>query len=347
MPELPEVETVRRGLTSLVVGKVVTYVHVHLPRIIRHPSVAEFQQRLVGRTFEGVDRRGKYLLFDVRPYELISHLRMEGQYRVVPKEESVAPHTHVVFGLSDGTELRYRDVRQFGTMDLLAEDEPRPTGLVTLGPEPFDPALTPHILHLRLHKRVAPIKSVLLDQSVLAGLGNIYVDEALFLSGIHPSPKPVESASAAANCYLLQFGRFSPRRLMQVGPPFARMWTAMGAMVGFRCSYTSMPARESHVSFADNLLRKFAWGAEARITVQTASRETGAAKACGLLKIRTYRLFDCARENCVGNIFGWGLGERDRRVDRRYRHGKKYSFGHVTGARCVCCRCRCMGQARG
>ncbi|WP_206922367.1 DNA-formamidopyrimidine glycosylase [Alicyclobacillus suci] len=189
MPELPEVETVRRGLTSLVVGKVVTSVQVHLPRIIRHPSVAEFQQRLVGRTFAGVHRRGKYLLFDVPPYELISHLRMEGQYRVVPKEEAVAPHTHVVFGLSDGTELRYRDVRQFGTMDLLAENEPRPTGLVTLGPEPFDAALTPHILYLRLHKRVAPIKSVLLDQSVLAGLGNIYVDEALFLSGIHPLTK--------------------------------------------------------------------------------------------------------------------------------------------------------------
>ncbi|MFB5189586.1 bifunctional DNA-formamidopyrimidine glycosylase/DNA-(apurinic or apyrimidinic site) lyase [Alicyclobacillus fastidiosus] len=186
MPELPEVETVRRGLSALVVGKTIVYVHVHLPRIVRHPTPEEFEKRLVGRKVESIGRRGKYLLFDVPPYTLVSHLRMEGQYRVVPKDEPLALHTHVIFGLSDGTELRYRDVRQFGTMDLLTADETPPSGLVTLGPEPFDPALTPHVLYRSLHKRSAPVKSVLLDQSVLAGLGNIYVDEALFHAGVHP-----------------------------------------------------------------------------------------------------------------------------------------------------------------
>lgn len=189
MPELPEVETVRRGLQSLVVGQTIRYVHVRLPRIIRYPSVEEFSKRLVGRTIESVDRRGKYLIFQISPYTMISHLRMEGQYRVVPKDELEAVHTHVVFGLSDGSELRYRDVRQFGTMDVLLADEPRPSGLVTLGPEPFDPALTATQLHARIHGRHAPIKSVLLDQTCIAGLGNIYVDEALFLSGIHPLTK--------------------------------------------------------------------------------------------------------------------------------------------------------------
>lgn len=189
MPELPEVETVRRGLTSLVVGQTIHDVRVYLPRIIRHPTVPEFEERLVGRTIESIDRRGKYLLFHMAPYTLVSHLRMEGQYRVTDRDEPMAPHTHVVFGLSDGTELRYRDVRQFGTMDLLTEEEGWPSGLLTLGPEPFDPTLTPKLLYHRLHHRSAPVKSVLLDQTCIAGLGNIYVDEALFLAGIHPLTK--------------------------------------------------------------------------------------------------------------------------------------------------------------
>lgn len=186
MPELPEVETVRRGLSELIVGQTIEYVRIRLFRIVRYPEPSQFEQRLVGRVIQAVHRRGKYLLFDVTPYTLVSHLRMEGQYRVSPRDEPETPHTHVVFGLSNGTELRYRDVRQFGTMDVLAVDEPRPSGLMSLGPEPFDETLTPRSLYARLHKRHAPIKSVLLDQKVMAGLGNIYVDESLFLAGIHP-----------------------------------------------------------------------------------------------------------------------------------------------------------------
>jgi formamidopyrimidine-DNA glycosylase len=171
---------------ALVVGQTITRVDVRLPRIVRFPSVDAFVSRLQGRQFKDIRRRGKYLLFDVEPYTLISHLRMEGQYRVVPEDEPKALHTHVVFGLANGMELRYRDVRQFGTMDVVAEGEPLPSGLVSLGPEPFDPNLTFQDLYSRIHRRMAPIKSVLLNQTVIAGLGNIYVDEALFLAGIHP-----------------------------------------------------------------------------------------------------------------------------------------------------------------
>lgn len=189
MPELPEVETVRRGLSELVIGQMVEDVQIRLPRIIRYPSLDEFRERVRGRRISRIDRRGKYLLFHLDPYTMVSHLRMEGQYRVVPKDEPEATHTHVIFQLSDGTEIRYRDVRQFGTMDLLLPDEPRPSGLLTLGPEPFDPALTSTQFYDRLHRRHAPVKSVLLDQTCIAGLGNIYVDEALFLAGIHPLTK--------------------------------------------------------------------------------------------------------------------------------------------------------------
>ncbi|QQE78011.1 DNA-formamidopyrimidine glycosylase [Alicyclobacillus sp. SO9] len=188
MPELPEVENVKRSLESLVVGKTIKSVYVGLPRIIRTPDdVLRFQAELAGCTIKAVARRGKYLIFEVPPFQLVSHLRMEGQYRFVEGNEEIAPHTHVIFHFTDGSELRYRDVRQFGTMDLVSEGGPLPKGLSLLGPEPFDEALTPAVFYQILHTRKAPVKAVLLNQECLAGLGNIYVDEALFAAEIHPA----------------------------------------------------------------------------------------------------------------------------------------------------------------
>lgn len=187
MPELPEVENVKRGLEGLVVGKTIVEVDVRLPRIIRTPDdTRRFEAELQGCIITGISRRGKYLLFDIPPFTLVSHLRMEGQYRLAGVGEEELPHTHVVFRFHDGTELRYRDVRQFGTMDLIDASRALPAGLVSLGPEPFDESLDSQVLHRSLKARRSPIKAVLLDQSCLAGLGNIYVDEALFLSHIHP-----------------------------------------------------------------------------------------------------------------------------------------------------------------
>lgn len=191
MPELPEVENVRRSLEGTAVGRTIDHVEVRLARIVRTPDdPVRFTAELAGCTIEGVRRRGKYLLFDVPPYVLVSHLRMEGQYRFIEGTEPEPPHTHVVFYFTDGTELRYRDVRQFGTMDLIPSVAPWPDawpdGLTSLGPEPFDESFTPAVLYRTIHRRRAPIKAVLLDQTTVAGLGNIYVDEALFGAGIHP-----------------------------------------------------------------------------------------------------------------------------------------------------------------
>ena len=187
MPELPEVENVRRSLEQLVVGRTIDHVEVRLPRIIRSPDdIQRFAAELQGGTIAAVDRRGKYLLFTIPPYVLVSHLRMEGQYRLCDAGDPEEPHTHVVFAFTDGAQLRYRDVRQFGTMDLVPASAPLPSGLKDLGPEPFDPALDVYAFYRLLHRRRAPVKAVLLDQTTLAGLGNIYVDEALFGAGIHP-----------------------------------------------------------------------------------------------------------------------------------------------------------------
>ena len=186
MPELPEVETVRRHLAERIEGDVIRDVEVRLPRIVRRPALNLFAERLKEQGIRRVGRRGKYLLFQLDQVLLVSHLRMEGRYAVANPSEPELPHTHVVFRLASGRELRYADVRQFGTMDAVLKGEPLPKGLAELGPEPFDPALDGAALHERWRGRRAPIKSMLLDQRQIAGLGNIYVDEALFAAGIHP-----------------------------------------------------------------------------------------------------------------------------------------------------------------
>ncbi|WP_083516747.1 DNA-formamidopyrimidine glycosylase [Alicyclobacillus shizuokensis] len=217
MPELPEVETVRRSLEALVVGKTIGNVEVRLPRLIRTPDdVERFRAQLAGCCIEAVERRGKYLIFRVPPYRLISHLRMEGQYRLHQAGEPERPHTHIIFHFTDGTELRYRDVRQFGTMDLIAEGDALPKGVASLGPEPFADDLDGATLYRRIHRRRAPIKAVLLDQTCLAGLGNIYVDEALFLARIHPERLAAKVTRRQAN-ELLTAIRAVLRRAIDAG----------------------------------------------------------------------------------------------------------------------------------
>lgn len=119
MPELPEVETVRRTLQELVVGKTISHVSVFWPKMVKHPEeLAQFQDALAGQTFQDIGRRGKFLILYTNEYALVSHLRMEGRYGLYAKEEPVEKHTHVIFHFTDDTELRYKDVRKFGTMHL-------------------------------------------------------------------------------------------------------------------------------------------------------------------------------------------------------------------------------------
>lgn len=188
MPELPEVETVRRTLEKLIIGKTIKDVTIHLPRIIQLPDDKElFRTRLIGCTIEKIDRRGKFLKIICPPWVLVSHLRMEGKYRVAQENEPLEKHTHVIFHFTDGTELRYRDVRQFGTMHLFeigTEEQQNP--LKKLGPEPLTDQFTLDWFKEHIIKRRSKVKAVLLNQEFLAGLGNIYVDESLFAAGIHP-----------------------------------------------------------------------------------------------------------------------------------------------------------------
>ena len=166
MPELPEVETVKRTLAELVSGKKIRAVTVTLPRIIQRPAEPEaFARALEGRTIQSVERRGKFLRILLDDLVLVSHLRMEGRYGVYKADEPVEKHTHVVFHFTDGTELRYKDVRQFGTMHLFAPGEEFALPpLNKLGIEPLDERFTADALRALLAKRKGPIKPLLLNQ---------------------------------------------------------------------------------------------------------------------------------------------------------------------------------------
>ncbi|GBF11791.1 DNA-formamidopyrimidine glycosylase [Tepidibacillus sp. HK-1] len=189
MPELPEVETVRRSLEMLIIGKTIKEVNVFYPKIIRIPGdIGEFKWILQGQTIEGIGRKGKYLLFYMNSVTMISHLRMEGKY--IYHEEKMKEfdkHTHVVFTFTDGSILQYRDVRKFGTMDVVSKGkEIEFESLKKLGQEPIDPNFDPELFKQQLKTRSAPIKQSLLNQEIVSGLGNIYVDDSLALSKIHP-----------------------------------------------------------------------------------------------------------------------------------------------------------------
>lgn len=188
MPELPEVETVRRTLEQLVIGKTIKDVEIYWPKIIKAPEpVEQFSDALIGQTIHEIGRRGKFLIFQLDDYSLVSHLRMEGKYAVYPESEPRDKHTHVVFTFTDGYQLRYRDVRKFGTMHLFKKgEEVSKMPLLHLGPEPLSDEFTIADLSMKLAKTNRKIKSVLLDQTVVVGIGNIYVDESLFRAGIHP-----------------------------------------------------------------------------------------------------------------------------------------------------------------
>lgn len=187
MPELPEVQTVRQGLNKLVKESKIKSVEVLYPKMINIPA-EDFEKKLAGKEIIQIDRRGKYLLFRLSDdLTLVSHLRMEGKYEVQPEETERPKHTNVVFHLTDGRELRYKDTRMFGKMALVKnEDVYKLSGLNKIGPEPTEQDLKFDYMKEIMHKSHRKIKGFLLDQSKIAGLGNIYCDEVLWLSKINP-----------------------------------------------------------------------------------------------------------------------------------------------------------------
>ncbi|MFA5392988.1 MAG: DNA-formamidopyrimidine glycosylase [Candidatus Ratteibacteria bacterium] len=188
MPELPEVETIRRQLVKDVVGKEIREVKVLVPKLIKETSPVLFRRKIIGTEIINIRRRGKYLIFDLGTRKnkkilyLQAHLKLSGQLLYSPGPEPAVDY-HIRFLFTDGSRLYYHDLRRFGGFTLRSED---PEPLLNLGPEPLTPAFTFECWKRIVLGKNSRIKTFLLDQHRIAGLGNIYATEALFRAGIHP-----------------------------------------------------------------------------------------------------------------------------------------------------------------
>jgi len=194
MPELPEVETFRRrflygdGNSPSLVGRRVLRTSLLWEKTLETPAPQEFVPRITGQAIQDVGRRGKYLLFGLTADVLVIHLRMSGDLIVEPETDPIAKHHRLLLHFEDGARLAFNDTRKFGRVWLTDNAD---TLLAHLGPEPLGDSFTPDYFFTRLNARTRQIKPLLLDQTFLAGLGNIYTDEALFLAGIHPQTQAV------------------------------------------------------------------------------------------------------------------------------------------------------------
>lgn len=192
MPELPEVETIVRGLRGPLVGRTFTGVTVTWPNSVKTP-IPELEGRLIGQRIEAITRRGKYLQFHLSGGDtLIIHLKMSGDLLVEPAGEPRHPHVRTIFGLDNGCELRFKDMRKFGRV-YLVDDPQKVTG--KLGPEPLAADFKVEDFKALFQRRRGRLKPLLLNQEFIAGVGNIYADESCFLAGIDPR-RPVDTLSA-------------------------------------------------------------------------------------------------------------------------------------------------------
>jgi formamidopyrimidine-DNA glycosylase len=189
MPELPEVETVARSLLqgqgtgATLLGQRVARARVDWARTIAFPSAAGFRKRVVGQSVKGVGRRGKFIRIDLDKDSLLVHLRMSGDLMLGYEAKPIGSHSRMELYFDSGLQLSFNDPRKFGRVWLVSELD---QVLSELGPEPFDAKLTPARFHTMLTSRNRQLKPLLLDQTFLAGLGNIYADEALWTARLHP-----------------------------------------------------------------------------------------------------------------------------------------------------------------
>ena len=229
MPELPEVETVVRTLETKIKDLKIEDVEVIYPKIIVG-SPKEFKKKCIGEHFRGFDRRGKYILFRMDTFTLVSHLRMEGKYYIQKPDEPRDKHMHIIFKLSDGNELRYRDTRKFGRMEIYPLEFDLDT-FHGLGYEPFDKRFNQEYFHNYIKNKKLPLKTLLLDQHFVAGIGNIYADEILFACGLRPG-RSCKRITIQDEKNIIEATRKILKRAIQKGGTTIRSYTSSLGVTG-------------------------------------------------------------------------------------------------------------------
>lgn len=232
MPELPEVETVKNTLKNLILHKQIRDIDVFYDRMIRNVSIEDFKKNYINKSIIDIKRYGKYLIFLFEDIALISHLRMEGKYFIKNTDDPKNKHEHVIFYFTDGSTLRYHDTRKFGTFDVCElEDIYSNSPISKLGYEPFEKEVTISYLRNKLQKKSIAIKSSLLDQSILTGLGNIYVDEVLFSSKIHPE-KPSNTLKTKNIKDIIKYSQEVLNKAINLGGTTIRSYTSSLGVTG-------------------------------------------------------------------------------------------------------------------
>ena len=245
-----------RGLEKLILGKKISSVEIRYPKMIK-TDLDEFQKEVPGQIVESMGRRGKYLLFYLTDKVLISHLRMEGKYFYYPDQAPERKHAHVFFQFEDGGTLVYEDVRKFGTMELLSPDLLDAYFISKkLGPEPSEQDFDVQVFQAALAKSKKPIKSHLLDQTLVAGLGNIYVDEVLWRAQVHPARPSQTLTAAEASAIHDQIIAVLGQAVEKVVPPFGPIPMPLGKMEPCRIFIKSMTRLVKNVHVVVPSLRK-------------------------------------------------------------------------------------------
>lgn len=231
MPEIAEVETVRNTLKKQILHKKIKNVQVLYERIIE-TDVEEFKKVLENNQFIDIKRRGKWLIFELENHYLLSHLRMEGKFFLKTQEEPIVKHEHVIFTFFDTTDLRYHDTRKFGRMQLIKKEKLKTNlAIQKQGFEPGEKELTADYLLEKFHNKNIPIKTLLLDQTIISGLGNIYVNEVLFASKINPFKKGSEITNREAENIVESSSRII-KRAMELGGTTIKSYTSSLGVMG-------------------------------------------------------------------------------------------------------------------
>ncbi|MDH4353294.1 MAG: bifunctional DNA-formamidopyrimidine glycosylase/DNA-(apurinic or apyrimidinic site) lyase [Actinomycetota bacterium] len=248
MPELPEVESVRRGLVDHLAGRRVTEVEVCHPRAVRrHPAgAADLRARLVGRRLGEPARRGKYLWVPVADDDqaLVAHLGMSGQFRIVDPGSARHPHVRAVLGLSDGQELWFVDQRTFGGLAVEPVQDGVPCSVTHIALDPFDARFDLAATVDRMRRRRTEVKRALLDQTLVSGVGNIYADEALWRSRLHPRRPTAGLTRAQARSVLVDARAVMSEALAVGGTSFDALYVDVNGGSGYFARSLSAYGRE-------------------------------------------------------------------------------------------------------
>lgn len=235
MPELPEVETVRGTLEGQIIGKTITNIEVYYAAMLENTTKEKFIHSLIGQTFQKIERYGKYLIFILDDYTILSHLRMEGKYFLKDIHAPLEKHEHIVFILNQTISFRYHDTRKFGKMALLKttkmQEIMKYSSLSHLGKEANDTQFTKEELYDRLKHKHVPIKTALLNQEIICGLGNIYVDEVCFMSKLNPKMSSCHITMEDAS-NILKSSRSILAKAIQAGGTTIRSYTSSLGVTG-------------------------------------------------------------------------------------------------------------------